>query len=227
MPLERVGVLGGTFNPVHRGHLHIARHAQRIFSLSKIYFVVAASPPHKDGNAIIPFLHRYAMVCLAVAGHPSFIPSMVELEPTASSFSIDTMRKLRRHLACRGSDLYFIAGGDSLAEISTWRESERLLTSYNFIFVERPGIGRFDYRDVLPKRLVSRVKDLRGARLTRPLRGSFGGRDGEKHIYIVDVNAPDISATRIRGMAGDSFIRRMVPASVCEYIQKQHLYGER
>ena len=94
MGVVRIGVLGGTFNPVHNGHLHIARNIQEFFALKQVHFVVATTPPHKSLEDLIPFNHRYAMVSLAVAGVSSFIPSLVELEPEASPFSIDTMDKL-------------------------------------------------------------------------------------------------------------------------------------
>ncbi len=159
--INRIGVLGGTFNPIHFGHLHITKEIQRIFSLSRVYFVVATTPPHKSPEDLIPFVHRYAMVSLATAGMPSFVPSVIELEPKASSFSVDTMDKLARFVG-RKDVLYFIAGGDSLAEVKSWRKSEKLLTSYNFIFAVRPGAGFVNPKEVLPGKASSRVRDLTG-----------------------------------------------------------------
>jgi len=228
LDIDRVGVLGGTFNPIHFGHLHIADRVRRVFSLSKVYFVVATVPPHKLRENLIPFVHRYAMVSLAVSGIPSFIPSMIELEPKASAFSIDTMQKFERLLARGKSALYFIAGEDSLAEVRTWRDSERLLTSYNFIFAKRSGTRPVRCNDVLPAKAVARVRDLTGMGPARMRRKISEEKSGDHRIYILDVDAPDISATRIRNLAsaGKSF-RRLVPESVCEYIRKHHLYGER
>lgn len=228
MEIARVGVLGGTFNPVHLGHLHIAERVRKIFSLSKIYFVVATVPPHKLREHLIPFIHRYAMVSLAVAGVTSFVPSMIELEPEESAFSADTLRKFERSLACEKRDLYFIAGGDSLTEVKTWRESEKLLTSYNFVFATRPGTGPVVCKNVLPQKAVSRVRNLTGLGIVRMRQKIADDNSRGNRIYIVDVDAPDISATRIRRLAsnGTSF-RRMVPGTVFEYIRKHHLYGER
>jgi len=224
--IKRIGVLGGTFNPIHLGHLHLAGEIQKIFSLSHVYFVVATVPPHKSPEDLIPFVHRYAMVSLATFGTPSFLPSMVELEPRPSAFSVDTMRKLARSLG-RESVLYFIAGGDSLAEVRSWRDSEKLLTSYNFIFAVRPGIGPVNPADVLPSKAAARVQDLAGLGKAA-VRRTIAELTDANRIYIVDVRAPDISATRIRRLASSGrSIRRMVPGPVSEYIHKFRLYGGR
>ncbi len=224
--IKRIGVFGGTFNPIHLGHLHIAGEIRKIFSLSQVYFVVATAPPHKAPADLIPFMHRYAMVSLATVGTPSFLPSMVEMEPRVSAFSVDTMRKLKRSLGPENV-LYFIAGGDSLAEVESWKDSEKLLTSNNFIFAVRPGIAPVIPEDVLPSKAVARVQDFTGLEEAK-IRRTIRKQTDMNRIYIVDVGAPDISATRIRGRAcSGKSIRRMVPGPVSEYIQKFRLYGER
>jgi nicotinate-nucleotide adenylyltransferase len=219
-------VLGGTFNPIHRGHLHIAGEIQKIFSLAEVHFVVSTTPPHKVPGDLIPFTHRYAMVSLATAGISSFIPSLIELEPEASPFSVDTMSKLAHSLGRRKGLLYFIAGGDSLPEVKTWRESEKLLTSYNFIFATRPGSRPVNPADVLPGRAAARVWDLSGLGQDKTCR--VIEQTDARRIYILNVGAPDISATQIRALASSGkSIQRMVPKSVREYIDKLHLYGGR
>jgi nicotinate-nucleotide adenylyltransferase len=224
----RIGVLGGTFNPIHFGHLHIARHIQQLFSLSQVHFVVATTPPHKSFKDVIPFTHRYAMVSLAIAEVPSFIPSLVELEPQASPFSVDTMSKIARSMEGKRCVLYFIAGGDSLPEVKSWRESEKLLSSYNFVFVLRPGTERHDPAVVLPENAVARVRDLTNLRRVQLRRRMAGEAEVKNRIYIVDIGSPDISATRIRSLVrARKPIHRMVPKPVREYIQKLHLYGGR
>jgi nicotinate-nucleotide adenylyltransferase len=225
---DRVGVLGGTFNPIHFGHLHIAKSIQSLFSLSQVQFVVATTPPHKSLERIIPFNHRYAMVSLAVSGVPFFVPSMIELEPQASPFSVDTMSKLACSLTHEERKLYFIAGGDSLAEVKSWRESERLLTSYNFVFAMRPGIRLMDVAGSLPEMAAGRVRNFTGLGPIQIRRELANEHPKENRIYIVDVDAPDISATRIREMVSSGkSIRRMVPDPVGEYIRKLDLYGAR
>jgi nicotinate-nucleotide adenylyltransferase len=226
--VNRIGVLGGTFNPIHFGHLYIARNIQRLFSLSQVHFVVATKPPHKIFEDVIPFVHRYAMVSLATANMPSFIPSLVELEPQASPFSVDTMSKIAHCMGRKRCVLYFIAGGDSLLEVKSWREIEKLLKSYNFIFVSRPGIERPDPADVLPASAVSRVLDLTGFRRVQLRQRIEAEQAAKNRIYIVDIGSPDISATRIRSLvAGQERIHRMLPKLVREYIRKLHLYGAR
>jgi nicotinate-nucleotide adenylyltransferase len=226
--IVRVGVLGGTFNPIHFGHLHIARKIQALFSLSQVHFVVANMPPHKRPEDLIPFTHRYAMVSLAVAEETSFIPSLIEQEPQSSPYTVDTIKKLSLRMGKDDSRLFFIAGGDSLQEIKSWRESERLLNSCNFVFVMRPGAKPVVPENALPGGAAAHVLDLTGLRPAQ-LRRRIGGEEGRhKRIYIVDAGAPDISSTQIRTMVSSGkSIRRMVPASVREYIHKLCLYGGR
>jgi len=224
----KLGVLGGTFNPIHSGHLHIARSVQKLFSLSKVLFVVAADPPHKPRKGLVAFAHRYAMVGLATSEEKSFVPSLVEQEPPASSYSVDTMRKIARSVRLPKTELYFIAGGDSLLEVNSWRESEKLLASYNFIFVLRPGMDAGDYTAFLPEKAKSRVRDLTGCGRTGIRRRIDDARLRRNRLFIVDVDAPDISATQVRSLAsaGKNF-RSLVPGPVYSYIQKLDLYGER
>jgi nicotinate-nucleotide adenylyltransferase len=211
------------------GHLHIAQYVQRLFSFDRIYFVVAAMPPHKPLEDLISLTHRYAMVSLATEDMPAFIPSLIELEPQASPFSVDTMYKLARRAAHERSVLYFIAGGDSFFEVNSWKKSKTLLASFNFIFAARPGFKIEDARNVLPQKALERVRDFSGLeRIQIRRRIAKEESVGEARIYIVEAGAPDISATQIRNLAaaGKPF-HRLVPASVCKYIRKLHLYGER
>lgn len=229
MGVIRLGVLGGTFNPVHFGHLHIARQIQKIFSLSEVHFVVAAIPPHKSLEGLVSLTHRYAMVSLATADVPSFVPSLIELKPQASPFSVDTMRKLVNLYPAKKVELFFIAGGDSLLDVKNWRESEKLLTSHNIIFAMRPGSRVTDPDEILPAKAAALVSNFTGFRPIRIQRRMAAEENVRKNrIYLVDVGAPDISATRIRTLAhSGKAINRMVPRPVCEYIKKQKLYGVR
>jgi len=225
----KAGVLGGTFDPIHLGHLHLARRTQRLFELSQVYFVVACTPPHKRAKTIIPFSHRFAMVSLATARQRNFVPSLIELEPPESPFTIHTLGKLARCDGRSARDLYFIAGEDSLLDVSNWRQSEKLLTSYNFIFASRPGVKHVDALALLPPEAAARLRDLRGL-APRELRRrvKLEEQTSENRIFMIDVAALDISATRIRTLASaGKRIDRLVPPSVHEYIQKQSIYGER
>ena len=227
MGIVGIGILGGTFNPIHRGHLHLAKSVQALFELSKVYFVVSPVPPHKQAESMIPFEHRYAMTSLAVEKELSFIPSLVEIEPNPSPYTIDTMDKLTR--IEEPNRLFFIAGGDSLLEIASWRESERLLAEYNFIFVTRPWDGPIDAEKCLPSDAFKRVCDLTGLDRRQTRKKIAGESKEEKRIYIVNAKAPDISSTRIRALlaakGGDHAVRRMLPPAVRGYIRKLRLYG--
>lgn len=223
--VKRIGVLGGSFNPIHLGHLHIAAEIKQLFALSQVHFVVATEPPHKAPEELILFQHRYAMVSLATEGTPSFIPSLVELEPKISPFSVDTMKKMAGYARREKGILYFIAGGDSLAEVKTWRESEKLLNSYNFIFALRPGTGPVNPGDALPPKCAARVLDL-----TNKSRGTVRRITNEQgranRIFIVDVHAPDISATQIRRLVSlKKPVHGLISEPVHEYIRKLRLYG--
>ena len=222
----RLGVLGGTFNPIHKGHLQIARYAQRLFTLSQIHFVVAAIPPHKSAEDLVALNHRYAMVCLATQDSPCFIPSLVELEPPASPFSIDTLAKLAaRYGDAKG--LYFIAGMDSLLEVASWHESERLLSAHNFVFASRPGVPGVDAETVLPKTVAARVCDLRGLGVRQAGKALHGGEARADGIFLVDADALDISASQIRLLLKSGRrVRHLVPDPVGDYIRKLNLYGE-
>jgi nicotinate-nucleotide adenylyltransferase len=225
----KIGVFGGTFNPIHLGHLHIANRAQRIFGLSRIYFAVATEPPHKKAGELPPICHRYAMVSLATAGYPSFIPSLVELEKPASPFTIHTMDKLARQTRSKKKMMYFIAGGDSLNDIASWKNSEELLSSYNFIFAVRPGIQLESPSNCLPKAAQAIVCDLTGFNPRKIAAKVQSKMSTVKNcIFIADFEALDISASEIRKMAAcDKRLSHLVSPPVQEYIQKLNLYGER
>ncbi|MBZ5498215.1 MAG: nicotinate (nicotinamide) nucleotide adenylyltransferase [Acidobacteriia bacterium] len=228
MTANRIGVLGGSFNPVHLGHLHLAQLSREIFGLSQVLFAVASVPPHKPPQDLIPFTHRYAMVALATSGLEYLVPSMVELEPPASPYSISTLAKLARRFGTSGKDLYFLAGGDSLLDVAGWHNSETLLMSNNFVFVMRPGVNAPDLRAALPQAAAPHVVDCRGldsGSMRRRVAAELA--TPECRIFLVDAGAPDIAASQIRKLAslGQS-IGHLVPASVHEYILKLHLYGE-
>jgi nicotinic acid mononucleotide adenylyltransferase len=138
------------------------------------------------------------------------------------------MGKLACRTCGRDSSLFFIAGGDSLVEVSTWRESEKLLTSYNFIFVTRPGVAPIDPASVLPARAIPSVRNLVGLgprRLRHRIQIETAA--GESRVFIVDMGALDISASEIRELASrGKQIGHLVSAPVYEYLQKTRLYGE-
>jgi nicotinate-nucleotide adenylyltransferase len=223
----KLGVFGGTFNPMHLGHLHLARKVQSLFGLKEIHFVVASTPPHKPLEGLTPLIHRYAMVVLATSSEESFIPSLVELEEPRSPFSLNTMEKLARHTGGTSEDLFFIAGGDSLLEVSGWHQSDKLLDAYNFVFVARPGAKTDPAAAAFPLSVRSRVRDLRGLDVSSlSSRVHEEATAGQPKIFIVDAGAPDISSSKIREMiAAGTRAESFIPEEIFSYIRKLHLYG--
>lgn len=135
--MERIGVLGGTFNPVHVGHLAIAQMALERMHLTKVLFMPAYIPPHKNPHAVAGAKHRYNMVKLAIADNPDFEISDFEISKKGKSYTIDTMTHLRQ--LYRDAKLYFIIGGDTLSQLPTWRYIDDILKIAEFIVVNRPG----------------------------------------------------------------------------------------
>jgi nicotinate-nucleotide adenylyltransferase len=133
---ERVCVFGGTFDPIHTAHLHIAQEAQRRFALDRILFVPAANPPHKEAASVSPYSDRFQMVEIACKPYPSFSASRLEAGH-AQSFTVDTMHRVRKDLK-PGDELFFLIGADAFDDLKTWKGWEELLTLTEFIVVARP-----------------------------------------------------------------------------------------
>ncbi|MBI2820781.1 MAG: nicotinate (nicotinamide) nucleotide adenylyltransferase [Acidobacteria bacterium] len=208
MKTLRVGILGGTFDPIHIGHMHIAREVRRHFRLDEIWFLIARTPPHKRRVRISPEWHRCCMVALATQEEASFRICDYELR-AESGFTLDTLRALRRQHRS-GIRFYFIAGGDALRDFAQWHQFEELLREFHMIFVQRPGRS-------LPAKL-----DRRFAACLRWYRKD--GAPWEEGSFLIDVGAPNVSSTEIRRPENSSRIRRWVPPEVCQYIRKYRLY---
>jgi nicotinate-nucleotide adenylyltransferase len=209
-----IAIFGGSFDPVHGGHLAVARAAQRRFHLDEVHFVVSGHPPHKPKHALAPFAHRYAMTALACADHAHFVPSLVEAMDDGPRYSVDTVRHFRRQLRHPGDRLLFIIGADAFLEIPTWKDYEALLGLCDFIVVSRPGFKIQALRLVIPPELQGREK---GTRHEIPLRKTT--------VHLLDTVASHVSATEVRRRCqrGQS-IHGLVPVRVEEYILKQALY---
>ncbi|MEW6525014.1 MAG: nicotinate-nucleotide adenylyltransferase [Bacillota bacterium] len=204
MPAGRsltIGVMGGTFDPIHYGHLVAAEEVLTGLGLDRVIFVPSARPPHKQPGAVTSARHRYIMTVLATVGHPRFTVSALELERPGPSYTIDTIDELK---ACYGHDveLRFITGLDAVLEICTWKDHQRLLEKCQFIAVTRPGHA---------------VSALTGLILQL---GDLG-----KKVQPFNITALDISSSEIRRRVrqGQS-IRFLLPDSVYEYIEKNGLY---
>ena len=209
-------MFGGTFDPVHVGHMAVAEAALRRFHLDKIHFITSSRPPHKAKRDLAPFLHRYAMVVLACADHETYLPSVAEapLEgPGHVFYTIDTVRRFRREHP--DDHFYFIVGADQFLEIPTWKNYDALLDACDFIIASRPGFRLDALRLVIPPEKLGRGETGDGNKIV--LR--------KTSIHLLPTVASHVSSTEIREriQRGQS-IRGLVPGRVEEYILGQALY---
>jgi nicotinate-nucleotide adenylyltransferase len=220
---QRIALFGGTFDPVHAGHIAVARAALRRFRLDRIYFIPCGRPPHKRARQLAPFPHRYAMVALACADQKRFVPSLAEAGKDFAGrevfYSVDTVRRFRKQALRRGDRLYFVMGADSMLQIRTWRTPEILLGLCDFIVASRPGFRSGAMRRAVPQSVLpSGAKILpRATARVLTLRRST--------VYLLDTVQSPVSATNVRWrLRHGQSIRGLVPASVEAYITAQGLY---
>ena len=212
---QRFALYGGTFDPVHTGHLEIARRVSELFEIEKLLFIPAQMAPHKIGRLVTEPIHRYAMLALATQNDPKLSISTFELDAPDRRYTVDTIEYFQR-LFGEASELFFIMGGDSWSEITTWREWERLLTMTNHIVVTRPG---YEPSTTHVGAISERIVDLRSGK----------GALDQKGIFFTDVVFNDVSATNIRRLASEGRTEELdglVPGPVLEYIRKYGIYRE-
>lgn len=219
-----IALFGGTFDPVHRGHLNVARAAARKFRLREVWFIPADVPPHKQEAPVTSYFHRYSMVVLALADEPDFLASLLEApEPEAHmerhpSYTIDTVRKAKAGLR-RGDRLYFLIGIDAFRDIAKWYKAEELLRECEFIIAARPGYSLEDVAASLPDGLRPSKKELRSAGLDQSL------RERGVILHFLPETHEDVSATQIRAAVSKrKGLTELVPDTVAEYIRKEELY---
>lgn len=212
-----IALFGGTFDPVHTGHLKAAKAAARRFRLNRVLFIPSGNPPHKIGNHLTPFEHRLGMVTLACAGESRFVPSLLET-PTSDGrphYSITTIRKVRRILKPRDR-LYFLIGVDAFLDLPLWKSYRQILDLVDFIVVSRPGYPNRKILEAVPQDLIRRSqKSLRGQiiRLRRSTIHVVRGIDA--HVASSDIRDAVRAGRRVSGL---------VPPLVEEYIRKEGLY---
>ncbi|MGH9564515.1 MAG: nicotinate-nucleotide adenylyltransferase [Candidatus Angelobacter sp.] len=218
----KLALFGGTFDPVHRGHLAVARAAVDRFDLGLVYFVPADIPPHKQKRQLTDFQHRFAMLALATAEDKRFVPSLLDSHTGRPNYSIDTVQRLKRTLK-KSDRLYYLIGMDAFKDISTWHQAEQLLAEVEFIVVSRPGFQLAEIGRVLPESLRPPARVLKTLRNQQP-EGTIALPGVIIHI-LPDVHER-ISSTQIRTAAHRPVnqLVRYVPRPVAEYIKKEHLY---
>jgi len=199
---RKIGISGGTFDPVHHGHLIIAEEAGEILGLDKVVFIPSGNPPHKVGCGVTSAYHRYNMILMAIEKNPFFEVSAIEIEREGYSYTVDTLFKLRG-IYGEDTELYFITGADVISELTTWKQFEKIFEICEFVAALRLGYNK--------KSLIEEIKFLK--------------REFKARIHVVDTPLIGISSTAIRERAktGKS-IKYLVPEKVEEYIKVKGLY---
>ncbi|MGD9142269.1 MAG: nicotinate-nucleotide adenylyltransferase [Dehalococcoidia bacterium] len=196
-----IGILGGTFDPVHNGHLEIVREVKESFVLDRVLFVPAGQSPFKVDYDVTPAEQRLEMLRLALRNYPEYVISTIEVERPGISYTVDTLAELRRQYDA-DDELYFILGWDSLEKFGDWREPARIIELTTLVAVPRPGCPRPD-----PGELEKSVPGI------------------SSRVVFLEKPEIDISSTAIREMvAQEQSIDHMVPQPAAEYIKKQTLY---
>ena len=233
-----IGLFGGTFDPIHKGHLALARFAREQCKLGRVHFVPTNLPPHKVAQPVASYLHRYAMTVLATAGEKTFVPSLLEAPDDAPvrsdsrtranarpgpNYTIDTLRKLKQEIG-RNHRLFFLIGIDAFKDIAKWHQAEALFQECEFIVASRPGYSLADVAGALPEKLRPREE------VTKPFSKQPAKGDlvlPGVVVHLIDNLNLNISATAIReALARKRPITKLVPESVEEYIKKEGIYRQ-
>jgi len=222
----RLGIIGGTFDPIHLGHLRAAEEIYWAFGLDRIIFVPAARPPHKEEVVAASALHRYEMVSLATVFTPYFTVSPIELTRPGKSYSVETVREFQK-ISGPQTTLYFVVGVDAFLEMSSWRMARELIGLARVIVTARPGwrldeVERLltgEQRRILgnPTFRYLKVSDIDPERVERELE--------PQQVLLVEVVSLDIASREIRQLVEEGrSIRHLVPDTVAAYMTKNRLY---
>lgn len=218
----RVGLFGGTFNPIHRGHVMVAKEVQQRYRLAAIHFIPSALPPHKTRGILATAADRYRMACMALADEPVFSVSDIEIQRPGTSFTIDTLQHFKT-LQPDGLQLFFMVGLDAFLEIHTWKSFRQLFDLAAFIVMARPQSPKpdQDMKTLAIQFAKERISDAYAL--------SAGGdaliHPRKQVIYLAPVTPVDISSSRIREMISQGRpIKQWVAPSVADYIEEKGLY---
>ena len=217
----KIGVMGGSFNPIHIGHLNAASEVAEKVGLDKVFFVLSARPPHKSKGSLIDTERRYEMVKIACAEDNRFLPSRIEIDRPGKSYTIDTMRFFQKEY---GKEVYFIVGQDALIDIATWKAASTLLKTCNFIAVTRPGFDNENFVDALQGVISVKYKNLvfREPTVQAEENGlaSFGVAGSSAVIKMAPITPLDISSSMLRKrIANNETVRYLVPEGVWRYLE--------
>lgn len=213
----KIAFYGGSFDPVHRGHMAIGSKLIEMFGLDEFVFIPAFHAPHKKRMQPTPALDRYAMLCLSTNNEANMSVSKIEIDAPSRPYTVETLERLNELLP--DPQTFFVMGADSWRDIRTWREWEKVLTMSNHIVVTRPGFKITV--DHVPEEIRERIVDIRG--VTEPKIAD----DGPMKIFFTDAVNLDISATEIRGKIreNDNDWREDLTPEVAKYIEKYQIYS--
>ncbi|GIU81059.1 MAG: nicotinate (nicotinamide) nucleotide adenylyltransferase [Acidobacteria bacterium] len=216
--MERIAFYGGSFDPVHNGHIAIAKELINLFELDKFVFIPAFHAPHKKDRTPASGYDRYAMLAMATDGEKKIEVSKIELESPKKPYTVQTLQRLKREVEGR---IFFVMGADSWQEITTWRSWEKVLTMVDIIVMTRP-----DYEiafDHVTEKIRKRIVDLRNKHGNRSLAKLL---ESKKSIYLTNAVQMEISSTEIREMirCKNPSWEKLVPENVARYIVKYQLY---
>jgi nicotinate-nucleotide adenylyltransferase len=217
----RIGILGGTFDPFHVGHLAVARAARAALQLDEVRIVPSNVPPHRSPPGASSY-HRFAMAALGVAGDAGLLVDDIEMALDGPSFTATTLARFHEK-GFTPSQLFFIVGADAFAEIATWRDYPHVLDAANFVVIARPGLAASSLGKQLPE-LTSRMSHLVAPGRTESHLVAPGRT--WSNILLMDIDTPDVSGTRIRQRAGSgASLDGLVPPLVAAHIHAHHLYA--
>jgi len=210
-----IGLYGGTFNPIHIGHLRTAEEIRERFKMKEVVFIPSANPPHKDCKDLVDPMHRLKMASLAVTGNPCFTVSEVEVHRRGKSYSIDTIRQIKEQAP--DDQFAFIMGLDAFLEIDTWHKYAEILAECDFIVTSRPGPPKVSLKNSIPEKVRADFKRKGSGR-------EFMHASGTRLVFT-DVTDINLSATAIREMVrtGRS-VRYLMPRRIMDYVQEHGLY---
>ena len=205
----KIGIMGGTFNPIHYGHLVTAEEALKQFSLDKVIFIPTGIPPHKTSEIVADAEDRYLMTVIATASNPGFFVSRIEIDRKKVSYTIDTLRELK-NVFKNSATLFFITGADALLEILSWKDADKIVDLFKFIAATRPGYE------------IKKIEDLKN-KLFRDLNIP---KNPAENMFLMEIPALAISSTDIRKrIKTGKPIKYLLPESVCNYLLKHELYN--
>lgn len=211
----QIGLFGGTFDPIHYGHLRSIEEIRERFALKRVWFIPTSVPPHKQEKEILPFVHRFEMVLRALKDNDVMVASDIEAKKSGTSYSIETIRHFRE--CSSTSSLFFILGIDAFSEITTWKDYQEAISICNFIITTRPGFNEEEFIKFLPL-------EISGQFCYNSVKKGYKHPSGT-HLFFENITGLFISASEIRKLVKEGkSIKYLLPGEVEEYIREKGLY---